>query len=289
MKNKFNLKIDYPLATLYFAFLDNNSTFYYFLGVRVATETIVAKKPKSSFVYNLLAAKEKLKLQNNTYPDATPPRYLEETFTSKSKKTKNNNNIVTSEVKSSKIRPQLKAEPTIKSFNDEERNEWDTVTEDEEVEEVDRSTSTIEDDMELEEQAETVENNIQETKITIETPPISNGIENKTEINTVVIEPVKEIDHREVSEDVKPEDIRCILTAELLEVDKLRVLTAMGGLFYAGQLNALEPPDVYSITLDGERGNKPHIMSREEILRDAVSVDIYLKNNNTYFICIFIF
>jgi len=33
----------------------------------------------------------------------------------------------------------------------------------------------------------------------------------------------------------------------------------------------LRPPDVYSITLDGERGNKSHVMSREDILKDTVS------------------
>lgn len=66
-------------------------------------------------------------------------------------------------------------------------------------------------------------------------------------------------------------DARCVLTLESLEKDKVRVLTAMGGLFYAGCLSAITPPDVYAITLDGERGNRPHIMSREEILRDAVS------------------
>jgi len=46
----------------------------------------------------------------------------------------------------------------------------------------------------------------------------------------------------------------------------------MGGLFYAGTLSAIQAPDVYGITLDGERGNRPHIYSREEILQDAVSV-----------------
>lgn len=240
---------------------------YKFSGVRVATETIVAKKPKSSFVYNLLAAKEKLKLQNNAYPDATPPRYLEETFTIKSKKTKHNNNTaVYDEIKSSKIRPQLKAQPTLKTYQDEEHNEWDTVTEEEEeeLEEVDRSTSTIDDDdMELEEETpeeieiiETVQLHSKSMALPEERKLVTDKLESNSE---------------DVIEETKFEDNRCILTAELLEVDKLRVLTAMGGLFYAGQLNALEPPDVYSITLDGERGNKPHIMSREEILRDAVS------------------
>lgn len=76
-------------------------------------------------------------------------------------------------------------------------------------------------------------------------------------------------------------DTRCTLTGEHLDglADKTnssRVLTAMGGLFYAGCLSALQPPDVYAVTLDGERGNRPHIMSREEILRDAVSVCLVL-------------
>lgn len=68
---------------------------------------------------------------------------------------------------------------------------------------------------------------------------------------------------------------KCRLTRHHLENlvsgQKLRVLKDGHGLFYAGYLSAVEPPDVYAITLDGERGNKPYIMSREEILRDAVS------------------
>lgn len=64
---------------------------------------------------------------------------------------------------------------------------------------------------------------------------------------------------------------KCKLTSAHLAIEQLRVLTAMGGLFYAGRLNAVQAPDVYAITLDGERGNRPHIHSREEILRDAVN------------------
>lgn len=89
----------------------------------------------------------------------------------------------------------------------------------------------------------------------------------------------KDRKHRRSSESKskkKKIDARCTLTGEQLDnlssTSKPRVLTAMGGLFYAGCLSAVQPPDVYSVTLDGERGNRPHIMSREEILRDAVSV-----------------
>lgn len=67
---------------------------------------------------------------------------------------------------------------------------------------------------------------------------------------------------------------RCLLTPNILDSlsdgKMQRVLTAMGGLFYAGSLTAISPPDLYGVTLDGERGNKAHIMSREDILRDAV-------------------
>lgn len=52
----------------------------------------------------------------------------------------------------------------------------------------------------------------------------------------------------------------------------------MGGLFYAGRLSAVQAPDVYAITLDGERGNRPHIHSREEILRDAVRYRFISQN-----------
>ncbi|XP_059621310.1 protein winged eye isoform X2 [Phlebotomus argentipes] len=65
-------------------------------------------------------------------------------------------------------------------------------------------------------------------------------------------------------------DTKCLLTGEHLDKANTRVLTAMGGLFYAGCLNPIKPPDIYAVTLDGERGNRPHIMSREEILRDAI-------------------
>lgn len=73
-------------------------------------------------------------------------------------------------------------------------------------------------------------------------------------------------------------DSLCTLTEEHLEKNEnTRVITAMGGLFYAGRLSAIEPPDVYAVTLDGERGNRPHIMSQEEILRDAVSWNTILN------------
>lgn len=63
---------------------------------------------------------------------------------------------------------------------------------------------------------------------------------------------------------------KLLLTNEHLYKNKIRVLTHMGGLFYAGYLSPLQAPDVYAVALDGERGNKSHIMSREEVLKDTV-------------------
>lgn len=232
-------------------------------GLHIPTETIVAKKPKKgSLVGYLLAAKEKLKMQSKNgfmYSDS-PPRYVEEPtkVKYKSHKNKNNNNIIEKSYmemeNSCKIRPKLKAEPKIKVYNEEDdiKNESDIEADNEEEEEED-------DGIQMDEVMEEEEEEEEETKDNIKMEPEPEP-EPQPEPEKVVEEPAK------------PVDTRCILTAEHLEVDKLRVLTAMGGLFYAGRLNAVEPPDVYSITLDGERGNRPHIMSREEILRDAVSL-----------------
>ncbi|XP_023164580.2 protein winged eye isoform X2 [Drosophila hydei] len=65
-------------------------------------------------------------------------------------------------------------------------------------------------------------------------------------------------------------DAELQLTTDHLYRDETRVLTDMGGLFYAGVMKPLRPPDVYAITLDGERGNKSHVMSREDILKDTI-------------------
>jgi hypothetical protein len=66
-------------------------------------------------------------------------------------------------------------------------------------------------------------------------------------------------------------DTRCMITSEHLKQSKSRVLMAQGGLFYAGSLSPVEQNEIFAITLDGERGNRPHIMPREEILKQAVS------------------
>lgn len=69
---------------------------------------------------------------------------------------------------------------------------------------------------------------------------------------------------------------RCTLTLNHLDTigdRSLRVLTVNeeDGFFYAGSLQAVNPPDIYAVTLDGERRKQSQIYSREEILRDWVS------------------
>merc|ERR1719209_2365429 len=61
----------------------------------------------------------------------------------------------------------------------------------------------------------------------------------------------------------------CSLRASDL-VDGLRILKRIGDHFCPGRLTDISPPDIYGIVVDKERGNKPHILSREEVLSKAV-------------------
>ena len=70
--------------------------------------------------------------------------------------------------------------------------------------------------------------------------------------------------------DPDPSPRSCSLgEADLIE--GLRLLLRVGAHFYAGRLSEISPPDIYGIIIDKERGSKPHIFSRQEIVRDAVS------------------
>ena len=70
----------------------------------------------------------------------------------------------------------------------------------------------------------------------------------------------------------EPGQTGCCLLAESDLVDGLRVLLRLGGHFYTSRLTEISPPDIYGIVVDRERGNKPHILSREEVLTQAVSL-----------------
>ena len=62
----------------------------------------------------------------------------------------------------------------------------------------------------------------------------------------------------------------CELTSDDLR-DGLRVLLRLGGHFHTSRVTEISPPDIYGVVVDKERGNKPHILSREEVLQQAVS------------------
>ncbi|CAG5127812.1 unnamed protein product, partial [Candidula unifasciata] len=66
-----------------------------------------------------------------------------------------------------------------------------------------------------------------------------------------------------------PEPRSCKLQqADLRE--GLKVLYLIDGLFHEGTVKALQPPDVYGVLTAGQRGNRPHILCLEEILKWAV-------------------
>ncbi|XP_033120870.1 trinucleotide repeat-containing gene 18 protein-like, partial [Anneissia japonica] len=50
----------------------------------------------------------------------------------------------------------------------------------------------------------------------------------------------------------------------------LRVLIPIDNLFYAGYVSPIQPPDVYGVIIDGQRGNRPHVFSQEQMLQQAI-------------------
>lgn len=61
----------------------------------------------------------------------------------------------------------------------------------------------------------------------------------------------------------------CVLRQEDLN-DGLNVLVFKDSLFYEGTVQPIHPPDIYGVLIKNERGNRPHIYSREEILKEVV-------------------
>lgn len=62
----------------------------------------------------------------------------------------------------------------------------------------------------------------------------------------------------------------CVLTKEVL-TDGLKVLISKEDeLLYAAKVHTLDIPDIFSILIDGERGNRPRIYSLEQLLKEAV-------------------
>ncbi|XP_022916406.1 golgin subfamily A member 6-like protein 22 isoform X2 [Onthophagus taurus] len=291
-------------------------------NLSTTTETLVAKKAKKCYAIGyLLAAKQRL-LENSTFSD-TPPRFIEESNENKKEKKQK-------KVEKCKIRPKLKAEPTIKSYREDDDDDDEIEGDDDEDDEIgddddkdkendyfekvkeeklsqERCAQKFKDEKFKEEkfkqdkvkQGILKEERFKEEKVKekfkgdkfkenkfsedivrddklsqekLKRDKLSQEKLNQEKLNH---ENIGENPQESVKNEKKEIDDRCLLKPD--DLDKKRVLTAMGGLFYAGELKAIEPPDVYSITLDGERGNRPHIMPREDILRDAI-LEVHPRN-----------
>ncbi|XP_047183541.1 BAH and coiled-coil domain-containing protein 1 isoform X2 [Scophthalmus maximus] len=62
----------------------------------------------------------------------------------------------------------------------------------------------------------------------------------------------------------------CVLSKEML-VDGLKILISKEDeLLYAACVQTLELPDIFSVVIEGERGNRPRIYSLEQLLQEAV-------------------
>ncbi|XP_048465704.1 trinucleotide repeat-containing gene 18 protein [Rhincodon typus] len=62
----------------------------------------------------------------------------------------------------------------------------------------------------------------------------------------------------------------CVIDKDELK-DGLRVLIPMDDkLLYAGYVKTVHSPDIYRVVVEGERGNRPHIYSLEQLLQEAI-------------------
>ena len=52
--------------------------------------------------------------------------------------------------------------------------------------------------------------------------------------------------------------------------DGLKLLILQEGRFWPARLNSTQLPDVYGIVMEKQRGNRPQILPRDDILKEAV-------------------
>ncbi|GAA6104677.1 BAH and coiled-coil domain-containing protein 1 isoform X1 [Tachysurus ichikawai] len=80
----------------------------------------------------------------------------------------------------------------------------------------------------------------------------------------------EELEEEEQHKNTVPAPPNCVLTKEALR-DGLKVLISKEDeLLYAAYVHTLDLPDIYSIVIEGERGNRPRIYSLEQLLQEAV-------------------
>ena len=69
------------------------------------------------------------------------------------------------------------------------------------------------------------------------------------------------------------EDVEPLRSAQLQGgdlKDGLRMLILQEGKFWPARLNSTKLPDVYGVTMERQRGNRPIILPRDDILKEAV-------------------
>ena len=77
--------------------------------------------------------------------------------------------------------------------------------------------------------------------------------------------------------EVSQEDMEPLRSAQLQGgdlKDGLRMLILQEGKFWPARLNSTKLPDVYGVTMERQRGNRPIILPRDDILKEAVRVCI---------------
>lgn len=272
-------------------------------GTRHLTETIVAKKPKGkhqqfaplSMKVNSFGGGAQKKRSHKSKPPKQTPLHNKNVISSIIAEKARHSLDSKLDKQANKVRPKLKAEVKLKEWEDDTDSAADLNNLDENVPPVSNSIdeqSTVEFD--LDEKLSSSVNEEEDSEAPEESREVLKSKKKKRKSSSVSPsrrksssseesrekKRRKSLECKECARVAKAEKLennsgggevnKCKLTEAHLTDDQLRVLTAMGGLFYAGRLSAVQAPDVYAITLDGERGNRPHIHSREEILSDAI-------------------
>ena len=121
-------------------------------------------------------------------------------------------------------------------------------------------------------------NKLQDVKV-FETiyPYASLGLSSPDSKNEMIQLRGPNVEKPDLLSDLTTAKTKCILTEDDL-VDGLRVLLRLDGVFHPGILLCVLPPDIYGVLVDKERGNKPHIMPREEVIIEAVSIKTFFAS-----------
>ena len=67
------------------------------------------------------------------------------------------------------------------------------------------------------------------------------------------------------------EMLRSAILSDSDLTDGLRILILQEGRFWPARLNSTQLPDVYGVVVEKQRGNRPLILPRDDLLKEAVS------------------